>query len=788
MAVRHCHFRAQDLERMSHDQRSDAVRHVALLGNALPRHCGIATFTSDLRMALSEEKLELQCGIIAMNDLGRRHQYEEEVLFEIAEGDMSAYRRAADFLNVGGFDVLCLQHEYGIFGGRAGGHILGTLGRLRMPIVTTLHTVLSEPSPDQRKVMDTILHLSSRVVVMSRAGVEILIELHGVSPDKIDLIPHGIPTLPDRDKSRARLRSNDSLQLLTFGLLSPDKGLEYVIDALPAVVARFPNTRYVILGATHPKVCDSQGETYRRSLQIRAEKLGVSDHVEFHDRFVSAQALGEFLSAADVYLTPYLNPEQITSGTLAYAVGTGKPVISTPYRYAQELLAEDRGIVVPYRDSGAISEALLRLLGDPEELRALGARAKVLGAEMAWSSVATSYKSTFEVAHAEFSARRKSRALRLPWRGSQVELPEMNLRHVEALTDDTGILQHAVFSVPRYEDGYCIDDNARALLLTSLLDETGTDDLAKGRTLSSRYLAFVSHAFNPETSRFRNFMSYSRQWNESSGSEDSHGRTLWALGTVIGQAREPGRKSLAGQLFHDALHAVSDFASPRAWAFTLLGIFEYMKAYEGDREIESVQRSLSTRLLSRFSRTFDQAWPWCEERLTYDNARLPQALIVSGRSLGDDELIRSGVGALTWLCNVQQSGSGTFSPVGSNGFYQRGTAKARFDQQPIEACATVSACLDAWRVTGDEVWAREMWRAFRWFLGENDINTPLYDPLTRGCRDGLHPDRANENQGAESTLSFLLALADMHLLTAEMRVQQVSSKLDEAPLLSENVN
>lgn len=763
---------------MNHEQPSDKIRSVAVLGNALPRQCGIATFTSDLVTALSDEALGQQCGIVAMNDVGKRYAYDEMVLFEIAESDVSSYLRAADFLNVGGFDVLCLQHEYGIFGGRAGAHLLSTLGQLRMPIVTTLHTVLSDPSPDQRKVMDSILRLSTRIVTMSRTGAAILAETHGVSPDKIDFIPHGIPVLPDREVSRARLRVEDSLQLLTFGLLSPDKGLEYVIDALPAVVARFPEVQYVIVGATHPQVKDSQGETYRRGLQLRAHKLGIADHVVFHDRFVSARALGEFLSAADIYLTPYLNPEQITSGTLAYAVGTGKPVISTPYKYAEELLAEERGVLIPYRNSQAISDALIHLLENPDHLRNISSRAASVGLEMTWPSVAMSYKSTFERALKQFAERRRTRVKRSAWQGPLVELPELSLRHVKTLTDDTGILQHAVFSVPRYEDGYCIDDNARALLLTTLVDDAGTDDRATTRNLSSRYLAFISHALNKKTSRFRNFMDFSRNWVESSGSEDSHGRTLWALGTVVGRADEPGRRSLAGQLFHDAVFVVRDFTSPRACAFSLMGIGESMKAFRGDRELEGLQHLLASQLVSRFSRNFGQAWPWCEDGLSYDNARIPQSLIVSGRSLGDDELVRSGIEALEWLTQIQVSDEGVFSPVGSQGFYRRGERKARYDQQPIEACATVSACIDAWRATGDEKWVRETWRAFSWFLGENDNSTPLYDPLTRGCRDGLHPDRANENQGAESTLSFLLALVEMRQLTTEIRLHAATSKTE----------
>lgn len=753
-----------------------SVGSVALLGNALPRQCGIATFTTDLVVALSEESLGLQCGVVAMNDVGKRYAYDEMIVFEIAERDVSSYLRAADFLNVGGFDVVSLQHEYGIFGGRAGAHVLGILERLRLPIVTTLHTILGDPTAEQRRVMDSILNLSTRVVVMSKTGATMLSEVHGVPAGKIDFIPHGIPTVPDRNASRAKLRVEDNLLLLTFGLLSPDKGLEYVIDALPAVVERFPHFTYVIAGATHPQVKESQGEAYRLGLQLRAHKLGVAPHVVFHDHFMSARALGEFLSAADVYLTPYLNPEQITSGTLAYAVGAGKAVISTPYRYASELLADGRGLLVPYRDSRAISQALIQVLSNPEERRALGARAGALGQTMTWPSVAAQYKASFELAHGQFGARRRTQGRRSPWEGPLIELPELNLRHVKTLTDDTGILQHAIFSVPRYEDGYCIDDNARALLFTTLAEEVGTNEPSTLSALSNRYLAFINHAFNRDNARFRNFMDFSRHWLEPIGSEDSHGRTVWALGAVVGRATEPGRRNLARQLFRDALPVIRNFTSPRACAFGLLGIAEYMRAFEGDREIEGLQRSLAFQLLARFTRNIDKVWPWCEEGLTYDNARLPQALIVSGRVLNDAELIESGVETLKWLEKIQLSENGNFSPVGSNGFFQRGKTKARFDQQPVEACATVSACLDAWRATGEETWARDMWHAFSWFLGENDVNAPLYDPLTGGCRDGLHFDSVNENQGAESTLSFLLALIDMKTLIEETRLRAEGSQ------------
>ena len=757
---------------MNADKDARSVHHVTLLGNHLPRQCGIATFTTDLSAALSGRFPDLECGVVAMNDAGRRHAYGDRVRFEIAENDLASYRRATDFLNVSAVDVLSLQHEYGIFGGKAGSHVLALLSEVRMPIVTTLHTILDEPNADQRRVMDEVTRLSSRLVVMSHYGADLLRRIHKVPAEKIDHIHHGIPSLPSSAASKKRLGVEETPLILTFGLLSPDKGIEYVIEALPALVARHPNVTYVVVGVTHPHVREWHGESYRGSLELLAHKLGVDKHVVFHNRFVSAPELAEFLSAADIYITPYLNPEQITSGTLAYAVGTGKVVISTPYRYAQELLDEGRGVLVPWRDSAAISAALDELLSTPEKLSGFSARAAEYGRDMAWPAVAERYLSVFERAHRESETLRRSSFAARRAMSRPVELPEFKLNHVQAMTDDTGMLQHALFSVPRYEDGYCVDDNARALLLMALLEDAGTDERSTTWALSSRYLAFVSHAFNQATGRFRNFMAYSREWLETRGSEDSHGRALWALGAVVGRAREPGRRTLSGQLFHSALPVVSDFDSPRGWAFALLGIHEYLRAFQGESSVEGLQKILSERLLSQFVRGNVENWPWCEDILAYDNARLPQALIVSGSRLRQQEMVAAGLASLQWLLELQRTEDSLFAPVGSAGFHPRHTGGADFDQQPIEACATVSACLDAWRVTGDEKWPREMWRAFSWFLGENQLHTSLYDPTTGGCRDGLHPDRPNENQGAESTLSFLLALVEMGALDTEMRLRK----------------
>jgi glycosyltransferase involved in cell wall biosynthesis len=736
------------------------LRRVALLGNHLPRQCGIATFTTDLSDAIASVGPDLDCFVLAMNDGRHQHAYPGRVRFELTDNDAGAYTRAADFLNVNAVDVISVQHEYGIFGGRAGSHLLPLLRELRMPIVTTLHTILAAPNLHQRRVMDEITALSDRLVVMTAGGAKLLREVHGVDEDKIDVIPHGIPNIPFAG-SKNRLGVEGRPLVLTFGLLSPDKGIENVIDALPTILSHYPDAVYIVLGATHPHIIERHGETYRLMLEERAKRLGVDGNVIFHNRFVSQSELSEFLAAADIYVTPYLNPEQITSGTLAYALGAGKAVISTPYAYAQELLAEGRGILVPWKDPSAIATEIVGLLDHPEKRKELCRRAAAHGRAMLWPSVAHSYLRTFERARKEHAQRARTafRAHTLATRPA--ELPQVNLDHVEVMTDDTGMLQHASFNVPRYDEGYCLDDNARALMLMTLVEQAGSNDRHLVRTLASRYLAFVSHAFNRSSGRFRNFMSYPRQWLEEQGSEDSHGRALWALGTVVGCSDDPGRQSLSGDLFHAALPAVSNFSSPRAWAYALLGIEQYLHAFEGDRHVQEAGRAIADRLFQLFRRTNQPDWPWCENRVTYCNARLPQALIATGAWTGDEAMTATGVRSLEWLMTIQRTEDGYFAPIGTNGFFERGMKAAVFDQQPVDACATVSGCMHAFRATGDHRWAEHARRAFTWFLGQNQLQQALYDPFSGGCRDALHVDRMNHNEGAESTLSFLLALMDM---------------------------
>ncbi|MGE5374593.1 MAG: glycosyltransferase [Bacteroidota bacterium] len=760
---------------MEHGSTHSTINRIAFIGNYLPRQCGIATFTTDLCEAIAAEYDGTTCIALPVNDIEAGYPYPARVRFELTEKDIDSYRRAADFLNINNVDLVCLQHEYGIFGGRAGSHILALLRELRMPIVTTLHTILHDPDPDQRRVLEGVAGLSDRLVVMSKRGAEFLQEVYGVSPEKIDQIPHGIPDVPFVDPSfhKDLFGVEGKIVLLSFGLLSANKGIENVIAALPTIVARYPNVVYIILGATHPHVIQHEGETYRLSLQWLAQEKGVEGQVIFYNRFVTLEELIEFISATDIYITPYLNAAQITSGTLAYTLGAGKAVISTPYWYAEEMLAEKRGVLVPFHDPAALAEQVIDLLDNESNRHAMRKRAYLFGRAMIWPQVARRYMDSFERARAERRHLTPPDFAVKPLDQRPGELPPLKLDHLRHMTDETGMLQHALFTVPNYREGYTTDDNARALMVSALLEELGSGE-ASG--LASRYLAFIWYAFNAETGRFRNFMDYQRHWLEDSGSDDSHGRALWALGTMLGRSSSPALHSMAGRVFEQSLPAIRDTTSPRAWAFALIGIHEYLRRFAGDRMVSQVREELGGRLLTLYESHRLDEWRWYEDGLTYCNAVLPHALLMCGQWIPNDIMTEAGLESLSWLADLQcaDAEGRHFVPIGSNGFYQRGGERARFDQQPVEAQAMVSACLEAYRATGEKRWRKEARRAFEWFIGRNDLNLLVYDPTTGGCRDGLHPDRANENQGAESTLAFLQALLELRL--AENTLQSVEAR------------
>ena len=743
---------------------SRGIHKIAFVGDYLPRKCGIATFTTDLCRAVSALGPGVQCMVVPVNDIEEGYEYPGEVRFEIAEQELSSYQRAADFLNISNVDVVCVQHEFGIYGGPAGRDLLALLRDLRMPVVATLHTVLREPNPDQKLVFDELMALSEQVVVMTRLSQDILLETYGVAPEKINLIPHGIPDMPfvDPNYFKDLFGVEGKYVLLTFGLLSPNKGVEYVLKAMPAIVKEFPNTVYIVLGATHPNILREQGETYRLGLERLAKRLGIQKNVIFFNQFVELNELKEFIGAADIYVMPYLNPNQAVSGTLAYSLGAGKPVIATPFWHARELLDNDCGIVVPFADSPAIARETVRLLKDEPYRHAIRKNAYRAGREMVWSNVAHKYLQTFEKARLEKAALIRAQIAIRTLEERPPQLPDLKLDYLFQLTDSTGILQHATFSIPNYAEGYCTDDNARALILTALLEELGEDSPAL-KLAAARYAAFLLHAFNQKNKWFRNFLGYDRKWLESQGSEDCHGRALWALGTCMGRSNDPSIQAWAGHLFNQALPMVMEMKAPRAWAFTLIGIHEYFRKLSGDRLVNQMREVLTKKLMDLFKAGATDDWPWFEDSLAYANAKLPHALILSGRWMAKPEIFETGLKVLRWLVAVQTSEVGFFMPIGSEGLSKGSKQHARFDQQPIEAHTMISACLEAFRSTADGYWLDQAKNVFEWFLGRNDLGLHLYDPATGGCRDGLHVDRLNQNQGAESTLAFLLSLTEMQM-------------------------
>ena len=749
--------------------RAGTPGQVALVGSYVPRKCGIATFTRDLREALLAASPGISPRVVALNDRADGYAYPEEVCFEINQNRLDDYGLAADFLNMQQLDAVCLQHEYGIFGGKSGSYITEFLHELKMPVVTTLHTVLKDPKPAERQVMRQIVERSDRIVVMSHRACDFMRDIYRTPADKLVLIPHGIPDVRLEDPAihKPTFGLEDRQVILTFGLISPGKGLEYMVDALAEIIVKHPDAVYVILGNTHPNLKAREGEAYRDELRRRAVERGVDRHIRFDDRFLPLSDLLEYMKAADVYVTPYPNKAQIVSGTLAYALGVGKAVVSTPYWHAQEMLADGRGMLVPFKDSAALAERVGFLLDHEAERRAMALEAYAYCRDMVWESVGAKYSRTFEAAAAE--PRRRA----LPAFGaSKLEtspLPDVKLDHLKVLTDGTGMLQHATFTVPNRDHGYCVDDNARALIVTTLAQflpspcVTANPEVSLDQ-LAAIYLSFLDHAFSGRTGRFRNFMSYDRRWLGDAGSEDAHGRAVWALGVTVGGTRNKGHLAAALNLFHKALGAVESFASPRAFAFSLIGMNAYLERYYGDSRVRRLLESAANKLKAFYDQAPDRRWVWPEETLTYDNARIPQALILSGRRLGNEAMLSTGLRSLAWLKDLQTCAErGVFMPVGNRGWFPKSGTMARFDQQPLEAAAMVDACLAAFDASQEEDWNACAHKCLHWFLGKNDQHETLYDAKHGGCRDGLEPNGVNENQGAESTLSWLLALLALYI-------------------------
>jgi len=750
------------------------LSRIAFISNYMPRRCGIAVFTTDLCEAVARARPDVSCSVVAMNDIPEGYAYPPRVNFQVTQNRLDEYQSAADFLNVTDFQAVCVQHEFGIYGGQSGAYLLTLLREIRVPIVTTLHTVLTEPSVDERRVFDELVKLSDRLVVMGSKAIEILREVYDVPEEKIVFIHHGAADVPFVDPNYYKdLFSVEGRKVvLTFGLLGPSKGLETAINAMPAVVKKHPDVVYIILGATHPTLVKHHGEEYRFLLQGLVKKLGLVEHVSFHNRFVTADELKTFLGAADACVTPYPKMEQITSGTLASYVASGKAVVSTPYWHAQELLADGRGVIVPAADSDAISSALINLFDNEVERHAIRKRAYDYGRDMIWPEVASRYVETF--------ARLREERGRAPRRGVHVgamppgfikEVPALNFDHLMRMTDGTGILRHAKHTVPSRSSGYATGDTALALVAVLRGMQLLGDEATGLESMAPAYLSFLDHAFDPASGHFRREMDYSRRWSAEVAGEQAHGRALWGLGSAAAYGEEPGLVSLATNLFRAALPAARSFESPRAIAVAVVGIQEYLRYFSGDAEARRAREELTTRAFDRFEKNATADWFWLEDTVGPESARLPQALLMSGQWMNRPDMIETGLRALEFLLKVQRtgeaSGGGHFAPVGNKGWYPRGGEKACFDQLPIEAQAAMEACIEAWHVTRERSWLAEARLCYEWFLGRNDLGISLYDHSSGGCRDGLQPDRANQNEGAESTLAWLMAATGMEEVLSE---------------------
>ena len=733
-----------------------AAHRIALIGGFTPRRCGIATFTADIHASITAGFPDATVDVYAMAPATDDIAFTAPVCGVIVESDAASFVAAAAAIEASCADVVWLQHEFGLFGGHAGDMVLETIDRIAAPLIVTLHTVMPDPDPDQMRVMRRLVERASKLIVMSQRAADLLEEVFGADRDQIVLIPHGVPDRPfgRTAQFKAEFGFAERQVLMTFGLLSPGKGIETAIAALPDIIAAHPDLLYCIVGATHPNLLAREGEAYRERLQSLARQLGVEDHIHWIDAFVETDTLLDLIEAADIYVTPYRGANQATSGTLSYAVALGKAVVSTPYAHAKELLADDNGVLVPFDDSTALAREIAALLDAPERLLAMQERAYQRGRTMIWSAFAEQCMDTITRVQTDLPRPR-------------VAIAQPNgIEGLLRICDGTGILQHSIFAVPDRAHGYCIDDNARALMLMNRIGDHAEPHRTR---LTATFAGFVQSAWNGDSGEFRNFMGYGRNWLEEVGSEDSCGRALWALGATAHEGRTDSLRRWARKLFGQTLFSARDFGSPRAKAFAMLGA-DYLLASEGGDEMaQAILGDGAEFLLSCIAASRRTDWPWFESVLAYDNCRMPEALIRAGLRLNRPDFVASGLVTLAWIMDLQISASGSFRPVGSDSFGREYAAPRPFDQQPVEAWAAIDGANAAFDATGDRRWIAEAERAYAWFHGANDRGVVVVDPLTGSCHDGINPRGLNLNEGAESVLAWQLASCAIARLRAKGR-------------------
>jgi glycosyltransferase involved in cell wall biosynthesis len=732
---------------------------IAYISTYPPRECGIATFNQNLMNAITAsfpERAGLSQGgfVIALNDSENIQEYEypDEVKYVIRQNHQKDYIRAANYINTSIADVCIMEHEFGIYGGESGIYILPLINRLEKPLISILHTVLKDPSYVQRIIIREIAEQSAKIIVMSQRAVEFLTTVYEIPVEKIQIIEHGVPDVESAEDNPVKNITpfKNHRVLLTFGLISRNKGLETVVRALPRVVENHPDVMYVVLGNTHPGVIKNSGEEYRDHLKTLAAQLNVSKHLTFINKFVPEDELVNYLSAAEIYVTPYLNEAQITSGTLSYAVGAGAAVVSTPYWHATELLAENRGRLFEFKNADALAEILNELLDQERVLAELKENAYNYGLHFRWPVVGAEFIKVAEEAVAtEFFSEKLLK-------DSIVDpeiMPKFNLTHILRLTDDTGIVQHAKYGIPNLKEGYCLDDNARALIMALMAYQRNKSKEAF--ELLPIYLSFI-HYMQTEDGNFRNFLSFNRQYLDEVGSEDSFGRTIWALGYLIGCAASNSYREFATELFHRSFPHFKALKHLRGMANTIIGICHYLKVVPGDEGMVQELVRLTQPIINAYDKTQSPEWQWFEEKMTYDNAILPLALLHSCEITGNEKAKQVALKTMAFLDELTLS-NGYLSPVGNDGWYYKGGKFPAFDQQAIETMAMVLMHFQAYQILREPQYIERMFLSYKWFLGENTLRAPLYDHETKGCCDGLLPTGINRNQGAESTLAYLIS-------------------------------
>jgi len=728
---------------------------IALIGTYPPRKCGIGTFTNNLLKAIAanteHDDLASVAQVIAIDGNEQDLDYPEEVKLTIRQSRQRDYVIAAKQINYSDADVCILEHEFGIFGGDDGVYILSLIHRLELPLVVTLHTVLNDPSYTQRSIIEDIGNRAARIVVMSKRAVDFLTDIYHIPREKIDYIEHGVPDFNKVSSADVKKKFNfeDRKVLLTFGLISRNKGIETVINALPDVVRKYPKLLYIISGKTHPEVLKHSGEEYRSFLQRLIKEHGIEKNVFFNNAFLSEEKLFEYLSASDIYITPYLNEAQITSGTLSYAVGVGSAVVSTPYWHAQEILDEGRGRLFGFKDSIQLSKVILDLLDDEKNINDLKERAYEYGKKLRWPKIGRQYLSL-----AEYLVDSRARDLEIKKLPIQIPmLPVINLAHVKRLTDDTGIVQHAKYGIPNLKEGYCLDDNARALLMALMAYRQSKDKEAP--ELITIYLSFI-HYLQRENGNFGNFLSFSRQFLDEYGSEDSFGRTIWALGYLISNAPNDSFKQIGREIYSRSIQYFDKLESLRGISNTIIGIAYYLKDAQEDESQLQLLLSLTSKLVSAYQANKDKNWHWFENTISYDNGILPLAMYHAAELTNDDELLNIANESLKFLEKITCS-HGYFTPVGNQGWYQKGGELPEYDQQSIDVMAMILLYHQAYQVTKNKEYIEKLFFSYMWFLGENSLRLPLYDHETCGCCDGLESTGVNRNQGAESTLAYWIS-------------------------------